>query len=156
MARPHPIGSGLRAGGAWTVGSVIPARYLVPGSSMDASLLTLAPAGDLADTMAQLHRAECAVRKTLLEVVAAFDGRRLWAADGATSMAAWLVARLGVSFGTATAWSETAARLQALPALSAAYEEGRLSWDQVRAAAEVADAGNEEGVLAGDLGASAA
>ena len=96
------------------------------------------------------------MHKAMLEAVAAFDERRLWQADGATSAAAWLVARLGVSYGTATAWSETAARLQNLPALSAAYEEGRLSWDQVRAAAEVADAGNEEAVLAQALGASAA
>jgi len=123
---------------------------------MDASLLATTAAGDLADTMTQLHGAGCAVHKALLEIIAAFDERRLWQADGATSVAAWLVARLGVSYGTATAWSETAARLTNLPALSAAYEEGRLSWDQVRAAAEVADAGNEAAVLAQALGASAA
>jgi hypothetical protein len=123
---------------------------------MDASLLANALAGDLADTMAQLHGVECAVRKALLEVVATFDRRRLWASDGATSMTAWLVARLGVAWGTAAAWVEAAGRLQDLPALSAAFEEGRLSRDQVRAAAEIADAGNEDAVLAEALGASAA
>jgi hypothetical protein len=123
---------------------------------MDASLLATAPVDDLADTMTQLHGAACAMHKTMLEVIAAFNERCLWRGDGATSMAAWLVARLGVSFGTAAGWCETAARLRSLPALSAAFEEGRLSWDQVRAAAEVADAGNEEAVLAHALGASAA
>jgi hypothetical protein len=92
----------------------------------------------------------------MLEVVAAFGSRRLWAADGATSMAAWLVARLGVSYGTATAWCETADRLRFLPALAAAFEEGRLSWDQVRAAAEVATCSTEAAVLARALGSSAA
>jgi hypothetical protein len=123
---------------------------------MDASLLATAPVDDLTEAVAQLHAAGCAIHKAMLEVVAAFDERGLWRGDGATSMAAWLVARLGVSFGTAAGWCDTAARLRSLPALSAAYEEGRLSWDQVRAAAEVADADNEEAVLAQALGASAA
>jgi hypothetical protein len=89
-------------------------------------------------------------------VVSAFDRRRLWAEDGATSMAAWLVGRLGISYGTAATWCETADRLQWLPRLAGAFEEGRLSWDQVRAAAEVATLATEEAVLADTLGSSAA
>jgi hypothetical protein len=123
---------------------------------MDASVLASAPIDDLTEAVVQLHAAGCAIHKALLEVVSSFDDRRLWSADGATSMAAWLVTRLGLSYGTAAAWCETAARLRSLPALSAGYEEGRLSWDQVRAAAEVAEGDNEEVVLAQALGASAA
>jgi len=123
---------------------------------MDASLLASAPIDDLTEAVAQLHAAGCAIRKAMLEVVAAFDNRRLWVDDGATSMAAWLVARLGVSYGTAMAWCETADRLRWLPRLAGAFEEGRLSWDQVRAAAEVATAGTEAAVLAEALGSSAA
>jgi hypothetical protein len=122
---------------------------------MDTCLLASAPLDDLTEAVAQLHAAGCAIRKAMLEVVAAFDNRRLWADDGATSMAAWLVARLGVSYGTATAWCETADRLRWLPLLAGAFEEGRLSWDQVRAAAEVARVGTEAAVLAEALGSSA-
>jgi len=123
---------------------------------MDAALLDSAPANDLTEAVVQLHAAGCAIQKGMLEVVDAFDRRRLWQADGATSMASWLAARLGVSYGTAVSWRETADRLRSLPLLAAAFEEGRLSFDQVRAAAEVATPGTEEAVLARALGASAA
>jgi len=123
---------------------------------VDADALASAPIDDLTEAMAQLHAAACAIQRAQLEVVSAFDRRRLWAEDGATSMAAWLVGRLGVSYGTAAAWCETADRLRWLPRLAGAFEEGRLSWDQVRAAAEVATVGTEEKVLADALGSSAA
>ena len=123
---------------------------------MDASALASAPIDDLTETIAQLHAAGCAIHKALLEVVAVCDGRRLWEEDGATSMAAWLVARLGVAYGTAAAWCQTACRLCRLPRLAGAFEEGRLSWDQVRAAAEITTPDTEEAVLADALGSSAA
>jgi hypothetical protein len=123
---------------------------------VDADALASAPIGDLAEAIAQLHAAVCAIQKAQLEVVAAFDGRRLWEEDGATSMAAWLVGRLGISYGTAAAWCETADRLRWLPRLADAFEEGRLSWDQVRAAAEVATVGTDQAVLTEALGSSAA
>jgi len=123
---------------------------------VDAAVLASAPLDELTEAIAQLHAAACAIQRAQLEVVSAFDRRRLWAEDGATSMAAWLVGRLGISYGTATAWCETADRLCWLPRLAGAFEEGRLSWDQVRAAAEVATLATEEAVLAEALGSSAA
>lgn len=131
-------------------------RHTLPLLSMDAVLLSSAPVDDLAEAIGQLHAAGCAVHKALLELVAAFDRRRFWEVDGSTSMAAWLVARLGLSYGVATSWVETADRLAWLPGLAGAYEEGRLSWDQVRAAAEVAVVGTEEAVLAEALASTAA
>lgn len=133
--------------------SVTPASYFV---SVDADTLASAPIDDLTEAMVQLHGAACAIQRAQLEVVSTFDRRRLWAQDGATSMAAWLVGRLGVSFSTATAWCETAGRLCRLPLLAGTFEEGRLSWDQVRAAAEIATPSTEESVLADALGSSAA
>jgi hypothetical protein len=123
---------------------------------VDAAVLASAPLDELTEAIAQLHAAACAIQRAQLEVVSAFDRRRLWAEDGATSMAAWLVGRLGISYGTAAAWCVTADRLCWLPRLAGAFEEGRLSWDQVRAAAEVATLATEEAVLAEALGASAA
>lgn len=131
-------------------------RHTLSVLLMDASLLASAPVDDLAETVAQLHAAGCALQRTLLEVVAAFDGRRLWEEDGAASMAAWLVGRLGISYSTGLAWCGTADRLRWLPGLAGAFEEGRLSWDQVRAAAEVVTVATEEAVLADALGSSAA
>jgi hypothetical protein len=123
---------------------------------VDASALASAPFDDLVETIAQLHAAGCANHQAALEVVAACDGRRLWKEDGAASMPAWSVARLGVFYGTAAAWCEIARRLRVLPRLAAAFEQGLLSWDQVRAAAEMATPDTEEAVLAEARGSSAA
>lgn len=43
-----------------------------------------------------------AVKRLFLQVVALFDSREIWHLDGATSLAAWLAARLGLSHPAAT------------------------------------------------------
>ncbi len=68
----------------------------------------------------------------------------MWKDDGATSMAAWLTARLGLAYSSASQWGRMAHDLQSLPALSAAYGEGRLSWDQLVAVVAMANVETDE------------
>ena len=99
---------------------------------------------ELAGTIGQLHAVLCATERQLLAVVAAYDRREAWRADGATSMAAWLAYRLGVSHRTGADWARTATALESLPALAGAFGEGRLSHDQVSPLAQVATADTDE------------
>ena len=86
----------------------------------------------LADTMDRGVAVMAAASAETLRAVAAYDEPRLWEADGATSMSAWLAARYGLARGTAREWVRVAHALWELPAIAEAYARGRLSWDQLR------------------------
>lgn len=100
---------------------------------MDGNRYEGLPAGERSDAIVQLHAAECAIRRTLMEVIAAHDRSEAWKEDGATSMTSWLVAQLGVTHGTAAQLVTVAERLEELPAIAGSFGEGRLSWDKTRA-----------------------
>jgi len=84
---------------------------------------------------------------SLLEVVGELDRRDGFRAEGATSMAAWLTERLGVSEATARAWSEVAERLWDLPQLAQGLRSGALSFDKVRSAVVTATPETDADVL---------
>ncbi len=65
-------------------------------------------------------------------MIAAHDRAESWKEDGATSMAAWLAAQLGVGHGTAAQLVSVGESLETLPTIADAFGEGRLSWDKVR------------------------
>jgi hypothetical protein len=67
----------------------------------------------------------------MLRAVGEIDERGLWKSDG-TSMTQWLGYRYCITYATAIEWVRVARALRRLPAIAAAYEAGRLSWDQVR------------------------
>lgn len=96
------------------------------------------PVGQLVAGILQAQRTMNAAHRRLLESVAELDRREAWRSEGANSMAAWLMASCKVSFATARDWVEAARRLGGLPHLSQSYEEGKLSFDQLRPLAEVA------------------
>ena len=81
---------------------------------------------------------------TWLGLVAAFDRRRGWEADGVHSCAYWLGWRCGIDRRTARAHVAVARALESLPVLRTALAEGRLSYSKVRAVCRVATADNEE------------
>ncbi len=81
----------------------------------------------------QMAALESAVRVRLLQAVAELDECQGWQEDGATSMAGWLTAFCGMSFGTAAELVRVAHALGDLPEIRAGLAEGRLGWDQVRA-----------------------
>ena len=51
---------------------------------------------EVADAIAQLGSALSAIHSRVLALVALADGRGDWREDGATNMAGWLCARLGL------------------------------------------------------------
>src|SRR5438093_13113567 len=91
-----------------------------------------APTVDLEDAIVQLHGLMSAAHRKLLSFVAEFDRRCAWRRDGAASMEQWLCARCSVSFQTASTWVAAAAKLDELPNTAAIYEQGAVSWDQMR------------------------
>ena len=103
-----------------------------------------------------MHALMCAAHREMLAMVAAFDTQEGWRVDGATSVVPWLVAALGVSHSTASQWARTAHRLEELPAVAAAYGDGRLSADQLAPVLRMGTTDNEEELVEAAVGWSAA
>jgi hypothetical protein len=99
---------------------------------------------ELTESMDRATASMAAASADALQAVAAFDERRLWEGDGATSMTSWLAARYGLAWGTAREWVRVAHTLQELPQILRAYAEGRLSWDQLRPLTRFAAAETDE------------
>ena len=74
----------------------------------------------------------------MLRDIAEFDRKEAWRGDGALSMRDWLVARCHVSRGRARMLVDSAAKVRALPALSGALSDGRLTLDVFAPLATVA------------------
>jgi Domain of unknown function (DUF222)/HNH endonuclease len=91
----------------------------------------------------------------LLMLVREFDDRLGWAKWSYPSCAEWLAWRFGLSLSAARERVRTAHALRGLPAISAAFASGRLSYSKVRALTRVAGLRDEEPLLAYALEASA-
>jgi len=126
------------------------------GKWMDGNPFQDSPAGDRSDAIAQLYGAECAIRQTLLRVVAAHDEAESWREDGATSMTSWLVAQLGIAHGTAARMVSAGHALEDLPHVARAFGEGRLSWDKARTLSDAATPATDQTLTEQALGLSAA
>jgi hypothetical protein len=92
----------------------------------------------------------------LLVLVREFDDRLGWAKWSFPNGAEWLAWRCGLSLSAAREKLRTAHALRALPAISAAFAAGRLSYSKVRALTRVANRSNEDVLLAYALEATAA
>lgn len=99
---------------------------------MEPALLAPEETSDPVDHLDRVHRRASLASVERLEVVVEVDRRKLWRRDGATSMSAWLAARLRVARSTAREWVRVAHALEDLPAIREAFRGERLSWDQVR------------------------
>jgi hypothetical protein len=88
--------------------------------------------------MDRWHTVQCAAHLELLDEVARMDRDEEWTFDGANSMSHWLVNRYGLSHRTANEWVRVARAIPELPALRAAYQAGRISWDQLRGSTRIA------------------
>jgi hypothetical protein len=95
--------------------------------------------------------AEC---YAMLELVREFDERLGFAKWSFKTCAEWLAWRCGLSLSAAREKVRTAHALPALPEMAAAFSQGRLSYSKVRALTRVADARNEDLLLAYALDAS--
>src|SRR3954454_14450944 len=88
---------------------------------------------DLADGICLRAGRIAAAQAELLAWIAEFDRREGWAGLGLLSCAHWLSWRVGLSLGTARDQVRVARRLEELPALAAAFADGRVSYSKVRA-----------------------
>jgi hypothetical protein len=92
----------------------------------------------------------------LLMLVRDFDDRMGWAKWGCQNCAEWLAFRCGLSLSAAREKVRTAQALRELPAVSAAFASGKLSYSKVRALTRVVEYHNEEKLLAYALEVTAA
>src|SRR5438552_19112363 len=90
-----------------------------------------APDDEVADAIDQLAAVECAARRQLLRLVHEYGARGAHRLDGCHDMAMWLCVRLDVAPGMARQLVEVADALEQLPRVAAAFESGRLAWDQL-------------------------
>ncbi|HEX6262172.1 MAG TPA: DUF222 domain-containing protein [Actinomycetota bacterium] len=98
---------------------------------METALLHRA-APDPVAMLDECHRRAVDACAERLAWIAAIEERRLWRRDGATSMTAWLAGRWGLARSTTREMVRVASALRSLPAIREAYEERRISWDQIR------------------------
>jgi hypothetical protein len=82
-----------------------------------------------------------------LELVRAFDERGCWARHGCRSCAHWLNWQCGIGLGVAREKVRVAQALKNLPAISAAFAAGEISFSKVRAMTRVATPENEDALL---------
>src|SRR5688500_7745163 len=83
----------------------------------------------------------------MLVLVREFDDRFGWKKWSCKSCAEWLAWRASLSLSAAREKVRTAHALRALPGISAAFAEGRLSYSKVRALTRVAHLHNEDLLL---------
>ena len=91
------------------------------------------------------RNAEC---YELLVLVRELDDRFGWKQWGCKTCAEWLAYRTGICLSAAREQVRTAHALRSLPAISAAFAEGRLTYTKVRALTRVADRSQEDLLLA--------
>jgi hypothetical protein len=91
----------------------------------------------------------------MLVLVREFDDRFGWRKWSFKSCAEWLAWRSEIGLSAAREKVRTAHALRALPAISAAFAEGRLSYSKVRALTRVADRRQEDLLLAYALSTTA-
>jgi hypothetical protein len=92
---------------------------------------------------------EIASRQGRLAAIAGeMDRRRTWEEDGASSFAAWLAERNGVSECTGRSLSRVGERLWDLPHLAKAFEDGEIGLDKVAAVVGTATPENDAEVTA--------
>ena len=97
--------------------------------------------------IAQLWGHINAATSRFLDLIARFDNERGYERHGLTNTAQWLNWQCGIGVVAAREKLRVAHALVALPKLSAAFRDGRLSYSKVRAATRVATPSNEEALL---------
>lgn len=105
---------------------------------MDVAELTRRSPAELTDAIVQMQGINNGFHRRQLACVAAYDAKESWKKDGSTSMVSWLEGWLGLGRDTANEWVRVGRAFEQLPKIAATYEQGLLSWDQVRAVTQFA------------------
>ena len=117
----------------------------IPASTRQACSLTRADAleREITGLCAQIN----AAGYRLLQLIAELDDESPWGAWGLASCAHWLNWRCGIGLNAAREKVRVAHALKDLPAISADFASGRLSFSKVRALTRIADETNEAELL---------
>src|SRR5581483_8535561 len=124
----------VTAGVDCPLGDLLPlVRAMVPG--VDVGELDAPEAARLVEECAEAERIFAALR---VVAAATLKNKTVWRREGFPSLGAWMASKAGTAVGPANASLEMADRLEGLPALEAAFRQGRLSEVQACEIAEVA------------------
>src|SRR5262245_33312572 len=96
----------------------------------------------LADEITLLTGHLNAANHRLLTLIAEFDDRNGWNAEGCQSCAHWLNFKCGIDMGAAREKVRVSHAIAELPKISAAMEAGQMSYSKVRALTRVANGQN--------------
>jgi hypothetical protein len=91
----------------------------------------------LVDVIDQMHAVSNAATRVLLAALVEIDQRETWKIDGAFSTAMWLRMRHGLTEALSNRWVQVARGLVFCPAVAAAFEAGKLSWEQLCACVDL-------------------
>lgn len=116
---------------------------LGPSDAHDADL----PVAELARAITAGAVRLAAATAAWLRLIAEFDAREGWAGYGIRSCAHWLSWQCGLSPNAAREHVRVARALRHLPAIAAAFGDGRLSYAKVRALTRVAEPATEAALL---------
>ena len=94
-----------------------------------------------------LFRLRNALDGRIVEKLAEADRQETFRDDGATSTESWAVERFGVSIATARALTQVAEKIGDLPNLAGALCQGEITFDKLRAVADVATPETERELL---------
>jgi hypothetical protein len=101
----------------------------------------------LADELRTLAGRINAANHRFLTLIAEFDRRNGWSAEGAQSCAHWLNWQCGVALGAAREKVRVARALESLPKVAAAMSSGQLSYSKAREITRVGHEHNEDFLL---------
>ena len=117
-------------------------------SSNTPNALKFRPLEQLEDDIISLSQHINASEYQFLELIREFDIRQGWKSWLFNSSAEWLNFKCGMSLGTAREKVRVAMALFDLPACSAAFAQGSLSYSKARALSRIANRHNEKDLLA--------
>ena len=121
------------------MGTVTALKHSNPGFHERADAL----ANEITELCSYLYAAEF----QLLLKIREFDENGYWGGPGLNSCAHWLNFKCGIGMNAARERVRVARALAALPKISAAFEEGTVSYSKVRAMTRVATPENEDFLL---------
>jgi hypothetical protein len=133
-----------------------PARQTHARAPLDSASTDRSSIDELDAAICKLARRMNADTYRLLMLVREFDDRFGWAKWSFRSCAEWLAWRCGLSLSAARERVRTAQALREMPAISAAFADGRLSYSKVRALSRVVQWHDEDRLLAYALQTTAA
>jgi hypothetical protein len=108
----------------------------------------MAPSGQLREELREVIAVWSSSQRRVVELAARFADSNDWIHDGAATAAHWLAEVAEIEVSTAREWIRVGRKLANLPATSAAFEQGRLSYSKARTLSRVATRENEEELLA--------